>query len=342
MNQLRVGVIGAGRIGKMHTENLVRHIPDAEVRAVASPRLDEAWAEKLGIPTRSTDNATVVEGPDIEAVVITASSDLHSELICQAANAGKHIFCEKPVGFDEQPIQDAISAAKSAGVQLQVGFNRRFDPDVRALAQAVQDGEIGELHGLRVINRDPAAPPIDFVRRSGGLFFDFAIHDFDTARFLSGSEVHEVFAAGSVLIDPEIGTAGDIDTAITTLRLTNGALCVIDNSRQARYGYDQRFEAFGTGGNLVVGNTRPTIKESFLENGVYTDLPPSNFVERYREAFVAELRAFVTCVQTGAPVSVTADDALAAVRIAKAAKRSMTENRPITIASEDEAAGGSR
>jgi myo-inositol 2-dehydrogenase/D-chiro-inositol 1-dehydrogenase len=337
-----MGVIGAGRIGRMHTENLVTHIPEAEVRAVASPHLDDGWAEGLGIPIRSVNNAAVLGDPDIVAVVITAPSGLHSELIVEAAAAGKHVFCEKPVGFDEEPIEKAIAAAEAAGVQLQVGFNRRFDPDVCRLAEAVRDGDVGELHGLRVINRDPAAPPIDFVKRSGGMFFDFAIHDFDTVRFLSGSEIEEVFAAGAVLIDPAIGNAGDIDTAIITLRLANGALCVLDNSRQARYGYDQRFEAFGSKGNFVADNLRATTIESFLEGGVFTDLPPVNFVERYREAFIAELRAFVCCVQTGKPVSVTANDALAAVRAAAAARRSMTENRPVEVAAESAAAGSSR
>jgi myo-inositol 2-dehydrogenase/D-chiro-inositol 1-dehydrogenase len=336
MKQTKVGVVGAGRIGRMHTENLVRHIPEAD------PHLDEDWATELGIPSRSTDNGTVFDDPEIEAIVITAPSGLHSELICRAAAAGKHIFCEKPVGFEEGPIRQAIAAAHEAGVQLQVGFNRRFDPDVCRLAEAVHSGEVGELHGLRVINRDPAAPPIDFVKRSGGMFFDFAIHDFDTIRFLSGSEIEEIYAAGAVLIDPEIGNAGDIDTAITTLRLANGALCVIDNSRQARYGYDQRFEAFGSKGNLVADNLRATTIESFLEGGVFTDLPPFNFVKRYREAFVAELRAFVTCVQTGMPVSVTADDALAAVRVAAAAKRSMIENKPVEVAAGGAAVGSDR
>jgi myo-inositol 2-dehydrogenase/D-chiro-inositol 1-dehydrogenase len=340
MSQTAMGVIGAGRIGRMHTENLVHHIPEAEVRAVASPHLDEDWAIALGIPVRSTDNTVVLDDPEVEAVVITAPSGLHSELIQQAAAAGKHIFCEKPVGFEEAPIEAAIAAAQSAGVQLQVGFNRRFDPDICRLAEDVRDGEVGELHGLRVINRDPSAPPIDFVKRSGGMFFDFAIHDFDTIRFLSGSEIEEVFAAGAVLIDPEIGSAGDIDTAIISLRLANGALCVIDNSRQARYGYDQRFEAFGSRGNLVVDNTRPTIRESFLEDGVFTDLPPSNFIRRYEDAFIAELAAFVNCVREEATVSVSARDALAAVTVARAAKLSMDENRPVRLDEIGSAAGG--
>ena len=192
MNQTTVGVIGAGRIGKMHTENLVHHIPEAVVNAVASPHLDEDWAEGLGIPKRSTDNSAIFGDPEIETVVITAPSGLHSELICQAAAAGKHVFCEKPVGFEEGPIEAAIEAAKSAGVHLQVGFNRRTDPSLLDLVEAVRGGEIGDVHTVRVTNRDPKAPPIDFVKRSGGIFMDFLIHDFDTIRYLSGSEIVEV------------------------------------------------------------------------------------------------------------------------------------------------------
>ncbi len=341
MNTTTVGVIGAGRIGKMHTENLVRAIPEATVKAVSSPHLDQAWAASLGIPERSTSNEIVLDDPEIEAVVIAASSGLHCELIRQAAAAGKHIFCEKPLAFETGPIAAALEAARSASVQLQVGFNRRFDPDVRRLAEAVRDGEVGELHGLRVINRDPSAPPIAFVKRSGGMFFDFAIHDFDTVRFLSGSEIAELYAAGTVLIDPEIGRAGDIDTAIIALRLANGALCVIDNSRQARYGYDQRFEAFGSKGNLVVDNLRATTIESFFEDGVYVDKPPNTFVERYREAFIAELRDFVCCVRDGRPVTVTAADALAAVTVAEAARESMTTNRPVRVTTATPAAEAS-
>jgi myo-inositol 2-dehydrogenase/D-chiro-inositol 1-dehydrogenase len=337
-NRTAVGVIGAGRIGKMHAENLVHHVPEAWVKAVASPHIDEIWAAELGIPVATRDNEAVFRDPEIAAVVITAPSGLHVELIRLAAQQGKHIYCEKPVAFEPSPIEDAIAATKAAGVQLQVGFNRRFDPSILRLAQAVQDGEVGELHGLRVVNRDPKAPPIDFVKRSGGMFFDFTIHDLDTVRFISGREIEEVYAAGAVLVDPEIGNAGDIDTAIITLRLEGGALCVIDNSRQSNYGYDQRFEAFGSKGNFVVDNLRPTTVESFLESGVFSDMPLPSFIERYQEAFIGELRAFIRCVRDGSPVSVAAEDALAAVRAAGATRSSMLSNRPLRVA---EHTGGS-
>ncbi|TNF72383.1 MAG: inositol 2-dehydrogenase, partial [Acidobacteria bacterium] len=258
----------------------------------------------------------------------------------RAAEAGKQIFCEKPVGFAPEPIAEALDVVREAGVQLQVGFNRRFDPGLQELQRAVRDGAVGELHNLRVVNRDPKAPPIDFVRRSGGMFFDFTIHDFDTVRFLGESEIEEVYAAGAALVKAEIGAAGDIDTALVMVRLENGALCVIDNSRQTHYGYDQRFEAFGSKGNLAVENLRPTSMVSSFEGGVLVDRPYPSFVERYREAFVAELRSFVQCVQDRSPVAVTGGDALAAVQAACAAKISLQENRPVRLAEVGQTAVG--
>jgi myo-inositol 2-dehydrogenase/D-chiro-inositol 1-dehydrogenase len=326
-----VGVVGVGRIGRMHAHNLVHHVPEARVKAVSSPRVDAAWADELGIPIATPDTDALLHDSEIEAIVIAAPSGRHVELIRRATQSGKQIFCEKPVAFEPGPIEEVIAAVRAAGVQLQVGFNRRFDPSICALAGAVQAGELGKLESLRIINRDPSSPDIDFVHRSGGMFFDFTIHDFDTARFLSGSEIEEIYAAGAVLVDPQIGKAGDIDTAIITLRLANGALCVIDNSRQTGYGYDQRFEAFGSKGKLSVGNTRPTNVVSSLKEGVFADLPHPSFVERYRDAFIAELRGFLQCVRAGSPVEVSGEDALAAVRAAGAARSSMLKNRPVRL-----------
>jgi myo-inositol 2-dehydrogenase/D-chiro-inositol 1-dehydrogenase len=324
----------------MHAENLVRAVPDGWVKAVASPRLDRAWAEGLGIPVRATDVDAVLRDPEIEGVVITAPSGMHVELIEKAAAAGKHIFCEKPVAFEPERIERAQAAAAAAGVKLQVGFNRRFDPSIVAAWQAVQDGAIGEIHHVRVTNRDPKAPPISFVKRSGGLFFDFAIHDFDTVRFLSGSEIDELYAVGAVLVDPEIGKAGDVDTAVITLRLANGALAVIDCSRQTNYGYDQRFEVFGSAGSVAVDNITPTTVVSSSTSGIVADRPYENFVGRYRDAFVAELAAFVAAIRTGAPVRVGAADALAAVRAAVAAKASHESGQPVRLAEVEQPVGG--
>jgi myo-inositol 2-dehydrogenase/D-chiro-inositol 1-dehydrogenase len=341
MGLTTVGVIGIGRIGRMHTENLVHSVADAYVKAVASPRqVDPAWADALGIPVRSTNVDKILKDPEIEAVVITAPSGLHVELIRRAAAAGKHIFCEKPVAFEPGPIEQAQAAANAAGVKLQVGFNRRFDPGILKMWQAVQAGEVGEIHQLRVTNRDPKAPPIDFVKRSGGLFFDFAIHDFDTVRFLSGSEIVELLAVGAVLVDPEIGKAGDVDTAVITVRLANGALGVIDCSRQTNYGYDQRFEVFGSKGSVAVENTTPTTVISSSTAGVVADRPYENFVGRYREAFIAELSAFVAAVRKGLPVRVGAEDALAAVRAAGAAKASHETHLPVRLSGDVQSTSG--
>ena len=346
MNRTTVGLIGAGRIGRLHAENLARRIPEADLRAVASPHLDEVWAETLGIPVRSTDVGTVIDDPLIEAVVIATSSDLHIELIQAVAAAGKHIFCEKPLAFEAGPIEEVLEITATAGVLLQVGYNRRFDPSLLKASEAVRSGEIGDIHTLRVTSRDPTPPDIEFVRRSGGLFFDFTVHDFDTVRFLSGAEIVELFAVGEVLIDPRIGAAGDIDTAVITLKLSNGALAVIDNSRHAVYGQDQRFEVFGSGGSIAVDNTRATFVTTSTRDGVVSEKLHGSFGDRYREAFVAELRGFLQSVREGQPVAVGAEDALAAVRAAHAARRSLAENRPIRLVDEAVAetsgVGGSR
>jgi myo-inositol 2-dehydrogenase/D-chiro-inositol 1-dehydrogenase len=341
MRPTTVAVIGIGRIGKMHTENLLRAVPDVRVKALVSRRqVDPAWADALGIPVRSTNVDKILNDPEIEGVVITAPSGLHVELIQRAAAAGKHIFCEKPVAFEPERIRQAHAAAAAAAVKLQVGFNRRFDPGILKMWQAVQAGEVGEIHQLRVTNRDPKAPPIEFVKRSGGLFFDFAIHDFDTVRFLSGSEIVELFAAGAVLVDPEIGKAGDVDTAVITARLASGALAVIDCSRQTNYGYDQRFEVFGSKGSIVVDNLTPTTVVSSSTAGVVADKPYENFVGRYRDAFIVELAAFVACVRDDAPVPVGAPDALAAVRAAVAAKASHEMKRPVRLSEEIQPVSG--
>lgn len=328
----------------MHTHNLVRHVPEARVKSVASPHVDPGWAAELGISVATTDPDELLRDTEIEAVVIATPSGRHVEMIRRAAHAGKQIFCEKPVAFSPQAIAEAIAAAEAAGVRLQVGFNRRFDPSICRLAEAVRSGDVGRLHSLRVINRDPQRPPIDFVRRSGGLFFDFTIHDLDTLRFVSGSEIEEVYAVGAALVDPEIGAAGDIDTAIVTARLECGALCVIDNSRETHYGYDQRFEAFGSKGNLTVDNLRPTTVTAYLKAGVYEDSPLPSFVERYQDAFIGELQGFLRSIREGGEVAVSGADALAAVEAAVAARTSLEQHRPVRVANQTRvvAGGGSR
>ncbi len=317
----------------MHANNIVSRLPDVFLKSVAKCKPGDNWIHSLGIPVCANHHQQVLEDPEIEAVVITTPSDTHVEMIMAAARAGKQIFCEKPVAFEAEEVATAITAAGKAGVQLQVGFNRRFDPDFMAVKAAVEAGKIGTPQIIRITNRDPLRPNLDFIPDSGGLFMDFSIHDFDMVRFLSGCEVEEVFALGAVLIDSEIGKLGDIDTALITLRLADGALCIIDLSRETHYGYDQQVEVFGSGGSISARNTTPTNTIMRTAQGVFTEKPHNSFVERYEVAFVAELRSFFVGVREGTPPSVTGEDALAAVRIAQAAQQSREQNRPVKVTS---------
>ncbi|MEE9166136.1 MAG: inositol 2-dehydrogenase [Candidatus Neomarinimicrobiota bacterium] len=329
--QVVAGLIGAGRIGKMHASNIQLYLPEVLLKSVVDIDLDEAWARKSGIPVKSLSAKEVYEDPEIEAVVIAASSTAHVDLILGAAQAGKHIFCEKPVAFDPGGVSEAVEAARTAGVKLQVGFNRRFDPDFRKVREIVERGAVGAPHIITITNRDPVRPDLEFVPKSGGLFLDFCIHDFDTARFLTGSEVEEVFAMGAVLIDPALERLGDIDTALITLKMSDGALCIIDNSRETHYGYDQRVEVFGSLGSVRADNTRPTGTTLSTETGVFMDKPHYSFVERFKEAFVQEIKEFFDCIRNETDPSVTGEDAVAAINIATAAALSRRENKPVRV-----------
>ncbi len=330
---IRVGVIGAGRIGKIHAENLATRVPGVVVAAIADVNLKAAQelAEKLHVENAYSDYKKIIDDRSITAVAICSSTDTHADLIIEAANAGKHIFCEKPVDHSLAKIDKAIEAVKKAGVQCQIGFNRRFDPNFKKLRDLVRDGKIGDLHLLRITSRDPAPPPAEYVKVSGGMFLDMTIHDFDMARYLSGSEVEEVYAAGGVMVDPAIGAAGDIDTAIITLKFANGAIGTIDNSRKAVYGYDQRAEVFGSGGMAATANNTPNTSVYSNADGVTSEKPLYFFLERYMESFVAEMRDFISAVRDGTSTPVNVLDGRKPVVIAMAAKKSLLENRPIKL-----------
>jgi myo-inositol 2-dehydrogenase/D-chiro-inositol 1-dehydrogenase len=327
------GLIGTGRIGKMHAENILSRVPSVDLNAVADLKPDRSWAGDLGISTIANSAEELLADPDIEAVVIATPSSTHVEMICKAAEAGKNIFCEKPVAFNPQGILKAINAANENQVMLQVGFNRRFDPDFLGVKNAINKGQIGQPNILRITNRDPKRPDLKFIPDSGGLFMDFCIHDFDTIRFLCDCDVEEVFAMGAVLIDPMIGELGDIDTGLLTLKLENGALAVIDVSRETNYGYDQQIEVFGDKGSVRAPNTRPT--QTFLSTaaGVYYDKPHYSFIERYAEAYVREMEIFFNNIQNDLSPLVTGEDALKAVQIALAALDSYRSNKPIKVQS---------
>ncbi len=330
---LHIGVIGAGRIGKLHAENLARHVPGVSLTAIADINLAAAQetASRLGIPKACANYEEILSDPSIDAVVICSSTDTHSSLITEAAQKGKHIFCEKPIDFDLARIDAALEAVEKAGVRLQIGFNRRFDANFRAVQQMVADGKIGQPHILRITSRDPAPPPISYVKVSGGIFLDMTIHDFDMARYLMGSEVTEVYTAGAVLVDPEIGQAGDIDTAIVTLYFENGAIGTIDNSRKAVYGYDQRVEVFGSNGMVQVSNNTPNTAVYSGADGVHGAKPLYFFLERYSQSFVDEMRQFAEAVQKGQPTPVTGNDGRIPVVMGMAAWKSYREQRPVRL-----------
>ncbi len=336
--KINVGLIGAGRIGRVHAKHLAWHIPEANLVAVADSFADAAQqlAAGLQIPAAFRDHRRIMDDDAIEVVVICSSTDTHAQFIEEAAQAGKHIFCEKPIDHDLARIDRALAVVEQAGVKLQIGFNRRFDPSFRRVREIVAAGQIGEPHLLHIISRDPAPPPIAYVKVSGGIFLDMTIHDFDMARFLIGSEVEEIYAAGGVRVDPAIGEAGDIDTALTTLRFADGALGVIDNSRRAVYGYDQRIEVFGSGGCVTADNNYPNSARISDAQRVHRDLPLNFFMDRYTESYLAEMKAFVECVLQDQTPPVTGSDGRIPVVMGYAARKSYEENRPVKLSEVDD------
>lgn len=327
-----IGIIGAGRIGKLHAENLMC-IPQVIIKSISELYVDSIskWASQLGIHNVVSDYEDILNDPEIDAVFICTPTDTHIPIIRKAANMGKHIFCEKPISFSAQETEEVLKLVEKAGVRLQVGFNRRFDRNFLKIHEKIHEGTIGDVHIVKITSRDPAPPTIDYIRSSGGLFMDMSIHDFDMARYVTGSEVIEVYAYGANLIDPEIGQSGDIDTAVITLKFANGAIGVIDNSRKAVYGYDQRVEVFGSKGCITADNDRPTNVEISSEKGVYKDKLKHFFLERYKEAYMNETYAFIHSIQTNESVLCNGNDGLQAELIAEAARQSLQTGRPIKI-----------
>ena len=331
--QLHFGIIGAGRIGRVHAETLAFRLPEAKILAINDINREgaQAVAAHCGIPKVADSAEAILADPAIDAVLICSPTDTPAELIVKAAQAGKHIFCEKPVSFSLSKIDAALAAVKAAGVQLQIGFNRRFDANFARVRHAVVSGEIGKPSLMHIISRDPAPPPISYIRSSGGIFLDMTIHDFDMARFLIGDEVEEIYTAAGVMVDPEIGKAGDLDTALVLMRFKNGVIGTIDNSRKAAYGYDQRVEILGSAGKIETGNCYPN--QAVVSNGstVYKDLPLNFFMERYTESFALELKSFTEAILEGKPTAVTGIDGRIPVVMALAARKSFDEHRPVRL-----------
>jgi len=329
MRTITAGVLGAGRIGKIHANNLMA-MPGVRLKAIADPYADFKEWPGSGIAT-SANPGDVLNDPAIEAVVICSSTPSHADLTEAAARAGKHVFCEKPIDVAPERVRAVLETVEKCGVKFQVGFNRRFDPTFARVRRAVVDGEVGDVQLVRVTARDPAAPPIAYVKSSGGMFADMTIHDFDMARFLSGSEVEEVHAYGAVLVDPAIGEAGDIDTAVISMRLANGALAVIENSRQAVFGYDQRVEVLGSRGGIEAFNETPARTVLRSSAGVRHDNPLYFFLERYQRSFVVELEAFFASIREDREPPVGGNDGLMDLLVCLAASRSLIENRPVRV-----------
>lgn len=330
---VKIALIGAGRIGRVHAQAIMTSIPNATIVAVADFVADSAstLANHFGISFHTDNHLEAINYKGVDAVIIASSTDTHAPFIMDAAKAGKQIFCEKPIAANLNAIDEALRIVKQSDVQLQIGFNRRFDPTFARVKQAIEDGSIGSPHMLHIISRDPSPPPVEYIKLSGGLFFDMTIHDFDMARFLFG-EVEEVYAVGKVLVDAAIGDAGDIDTAIITLKFASGAIGTIDNSRQAVYGYDQRVEVFGSAGSATNANLYPDAVTLSNANRIErASLPLNFFLERYMDSYRIELKAFVDAVEGNKPVPVTGNDGRVPVVMAMAAKKSMEENRPVTL-----------
>ena len=335
---VKVGIIGAGRIGKVHLQSICNYVRNATVKTVADPYMNEeteGFIRSFGVENVTKDYHEILNDPEIDAVLVCSSTDTHAPISIEAIAAGKHVFCEKPVDHDIEKIKQVMEALEGKKIKFQVGFNRRFDHNFEAIRAAVKEGRIGQPHIIKITSRDPEPPSADYVAHSGGMFLDMTIHDFDMARYLVGSDVEEVYVQSAVLVDPAIGEAGDVDTAIITLKMANGALCVIDNSRRAAYGYDQRAEVFGSEGMIATANDANSTAVISNAQGVTGEKPLYFFLERYMQSFAKEMACFIDAVEQDAETPVDVIDGLQAVRIGVAAKKSVDEKRPVALSEID-------
>lgn len=322
--KLRIGMIGAGRIAQLHIENLVYRIPESEVIGIADINFERAkeLARKYEIEDAYEDYREILKNPNVDAVFVCSTTDTHSPVSIDAARAQKHIFCEKPIDRELDRIITVLDEVKKAGVKYQVAFNRRFDSSYMHVRDVVREGKIGDVHIVKITARDPKLAPISYLESSGGLFLDMSTHDFDMVRYLSGSEIVEVTSIGACLVDKAVEEIGDIDTAITTMRLANGALAVIDNSRQAVYGYDQRVEVFGSKGCVCADNATGDTTSTYTVEAVTKNKPLWDFLERFNDAYIEEARCFIDSCLNETEIKANAFDGLQSIKVALAAAKS--------------------
>ncbi len=332
MEKINVAVAGLGRIGKIHVKNLARNISNIRlVAAMDLPDETKIIADEFDVPVFVKSFEELLAVPDLDAVVICSPTDTHADYVIQAARAGVQIFCEKPLDLSLQRVQEVLEVVEKEGVHLMLGFNRRFDPEFKKIRQLVEAGAVGDPQIIKITSRDPGPPPVSYIERSGGMFLDMTIHDFDMARFISGKEVKEVYARATVKVDPEIGRAGDVDTAVITLTFEDDSMAVIDNCRKAAYGYDQRLEVFGSKGMAQAENNFPNNHKLYTEAGTSGDLPLHFFLERYDASYLQEMREFIDALNSGKGIPVDGSDGLISIAIGLAAKKSIQENRPVQL-----------
>lgn len=329
---IKIGIIGMGRMGKIHLKNLSENIDNVEVVTVVNPSEEgQKFALKHGVKNISSNINSIIENPEIDAVVICSPNNTHSEYTIKCADAGKAIFCEKPIDMSLEKSIETIAVISELKTPLMIGFNQRFDKNFSKVKDEINKGKIGSIRNLHIISRDPQPPPISYIKKSGGLFKDMTIHDFDMARFIMGCEVEEVFAYGNCLIDPEIGKAQDIDSATVLLKFENGALATIENSREAKYGYDQRLEVLGSNGMIKVDNPLKTGVKISTETGTASDRNLDFFMDRYEASYLVEMSCFINAIINNKPMPVSGEDGLKAMLIADAANRSLAQNHPIKV-----------
>ena len=331
MNDLKFALAGLGRIGKIHLENLLQ-MNQVKVVAVMDPKKEsQEYAKQKGIPNVTSTYEDMLASADIDVVVICSPTDTHANYVELAARMGKHIFCEKPLDFSLERVIQVLDIVEDSGVKLMIGFNRRFDKEFKKVKDLVSEGALGAHHLVKITSRDPGAPPISYIEKSGGLFLDMTIHDFDIARFIVDKEISEVYAKGAVLVDPAIGEVGDIDSAVITLTYTDGTMAVIDNSREAVYGYDQRVEVFGSKGMVRAENNLHDTHQLYTRQGSQRSLPLHFFLERYAEAYKTEMKDYIESLLNDTPVPVGGNDGLQSLIIGIAAIKSLQENRPVKL-----------